>query len=138
MNFGFFPMVNHQSRLQRRFYEEVGPLEGARAVVGQSLDAQKALALGLVTAAPDDIDWTDEIRLAVEERAAMSPDSLTGLEANLRFCPKRKHGNTHLWPFVRLAKLDLQPPQRGWRKRCFEGLRQRRKVCVRFEPRLMF
>jgi benzoyl-CoA-dihydrodiol lyase len=88
MNFGFFPMVNHQSRLQRRFYEEVGPLEGARAAVGQSLDAQKALALGLVTAAPDDIDWADEIRLAVEERAAMSPDSLTGLEANLRFCQK--------------------------------------------------
>jgi benzoyl-CoA-dihydrodiol lyase len=88
MNFGFFPMVNHQSRLQRRFYEEVGPLEGARAAVGQSLNAQKALALGLVTAAPDDIDWADEIRLAVEERAAMSPDSLTGLEANLRFCQK--------------------------------------------------
>ena len=88
MNFGFFPMVNHQSRLQRRFYEEVGPLEGARAAVGQSLDAKKALALGLVTVAPDDIDWADEIRMAVEERAAMSPDSLTGLEANLRFCQK--------------------------------------------------
>jgi benzoyl-CoA-dihydrodiol lyase len=88
VNFGFFPMVNHQSRLQRRFYEEVEPLERARSVVGQLLDAQKALALGLVTAAPDDIDWADEIRLAVEERAAMSPDSLTGLEANLRFCQK--------------------------------------------------
>jgi len=88
LNFGYFPMVNHQSRLQRRFYEEVGPLEGARAAVGQLLDARKALVLGLVTAAPDDIDWTDEIRLAVEERAAMSPDSLTGLEANLRFAQK--------------------------------------------------
>jgi benzoyl-CoA-dihydrodiol lyase len=88
MNFGFFPMVNHLSRLQRRFYEEVGPLEGTRAVVGQLLDAQKALALGLVTAAPDDIDWADEIRLAIEERASMSPDSLTGLEANLRFAQK--------------------------------------------------
>ncbi len=88
VNFGFFPMVNHQSRLQRRFYEEVEPLERARAVVGQSLGATQALALGLVTAAPDDIDWADEIRLAVEERAAMSPDSLTGLEANLRFCQK--------------------------------------------------
>ncbi len=88
VNFGFFPMVNHQSRLQRRFYEEVEPLERARAVVGQSLGATQALALGLVTAAPDDIDWADEIRLAVEERAAMSPDSLTGLEANLHFCQK--------------------------------------------------
>jgi benzoyl-CoA-dihydrodiol lyase len=88
MNFGFFPMVNHQSRLQRRFYEEVGPMEGARAAVGKALDPKQALALGLVTAAPDDIDWADEIRLAVEERAAMSPDSLTGLEANLRFAQK--------------------------------------------------
>jgi benzoyl-CoA-dihydrodiol lyase len=88
MNFGYFPMVNHQSRLQRRFYEEVGPMEGARAAVGKTLDAKQALALGLVTAAPDDIDWADEIRLAVEERAAMSPDSLTGLEANLRFAQK--------------------------------------------------
>ncbi len=88
MNFGYFPMVNHQSRLQRRFYEETAPMEGARAAVGKALDAKQALALGLVTAAPDDIDWADEIRLAVEERAAMSPDSLTGLEANLRFAQK--------------------------------------------------
>jgi benzoyl-CoA-dihydrodiol lyase len=88
MNFGYFPMVNQQTRLQRRFYEEAAPMEAARAAVGKSLDAKHALALGLVTAAPDDIDWADEIRLAVEERAAMSPDSLTGLEANLRFAQK--------------------------------------------------
>ena len=88
MNFGYFPMVNHQTRLQRRFYEETAPMEAARAAVGKSLDAKHALELGLVTAAPDDIDWADEIRLAVEERAAMSPDSLTGLEANLRFAQK--------------------------------------------------
>ncbi|VWX59327.1 Benzoyl-CoA-dihydrodiol lyase [Burkholderiales bacterium 8X] len=84
-NFGFFPMVNDQSRLQRRFYEESAPLEAARAAAGKPLDADQALALGLVTAAPDDIDWDDEIRMAIEERAAMSPDALTGLEANLRF-----------------------------------------------------
>jgi benzoyl-CoA-dihydrodiol lyase len=88
LNFGHFPMVNHQSRLQRRFYEEVTALENVRAAVGQLLDADQALALGLVTVAPDDIDWADEIRIAIEERAAMSPDSLTGLEANLRFCQK--------------------------------------------------
>jgi benzoyl-CoA-dihydrodiol lyase len=87
-NFGYFPMVNHQTRLQRRFYEEVEPMEKVRSVIGQTLDADTALSLGLVTAAPDDIDWSDEIRLAVEERASMSPDSLTGLEANLRFCQK--------------------------------------------------
>jgi benzoyl-CoA-dihydrodiol lyase len=87
-NFGFFPMVNDQSRLQRRFYEEAAPLEAARAAAGQPLDADEALKLGLVTAAPDDIDWDDEIRIAIEERAAMSPDALTGLEANLRFASK--------------------------------------------------
>jgi benzoyl-CoA-dihydrodiol lyase len=88
LNLGTFPMVNHQSRLQRRFYEETAPLEAVRAVIGKALDATQALALGLVTAAPDDIDWADEIRIAMEERAAMSPDSLTGLEANLRFSQK--------------------------------------------------
>ncbi|PBI90664.1 Benzoyl-CoA-dihydrodiol lyase [Variovorax boronicumulans] len=87
-NFGFFPMVNDQSRLQRRFYEEAAPLEAARAAAGQALDADEAVKLGLVTAAPDDIDWDDEIRIAIEERAAMSPDALTGLEANLRFASK--------------------------------------------------
>lgn len=87
-NFGFFPMVNDQSRLQRRFYEEAAPLEAARAAAGKPLDADEALALGLVTAAPDDIDWDDELRMAIEERAAMSPDALTGLEANLRFASK--------------------------------------------------
>ncbi|BEP52867.1 2,3-epoxybenzoyl-CoA dihydrolase [Variovorax sp. V118] len=87
-NFGVFPMVNDQSRLQRRFYEEAAPLEAARAAAGQALDADEAVKLGLVTAAPDDIDWDDEIRIAIEERAAMSPDALTGLEANLRFASK--------------------------------------------------
>jgi benzoyl-CoA-dihydrodiol lyase len=84
-NFGFYPMVNDQSRLARRFYEEVPAMEAARGAIGKTLDADAALALGLVTAAPDDIDWDDEIRLCLEERAAMSPDALTGLEANLRF-----------------------------------------------------
>jgi benzoyl-CoA-dihydrodiol lyase len=88
MNFGFFPMVNDQSRLQRRFYEEVPAMEAARGAIGQALDGDAAVKLGLVTAAPDDIDWTDEIRMALEERAAMSPDALTGLEANLRFAQK--------------------------------------------------
>ena len=88
LNLGYFPMVNHQSRLQRRFYEEEAPMQAVRDVVGQALNAEQAVALGLVTAAPDDMDWADEIRIAIEERAAMSPDSLTGLEANLRFSQK--------------------------------------------------
>ncbi len=88
MNFGFFPMVNDQSRLARRFYEEVEPMEAVRGAIGKPLNGDDAVALGLVTMAPDDIDWDDEIRLALEERVAMSPDALTGLEANLRFAQK--------------------------------------------------
>lgn len=87
-NFGFYPMVNDQSRLARRFYEETAPMEAARGAAGKALDADAAEALGLVTAALDDIDWADEIRLVLESRAAMSPDALTGLEANLRFSQK--------------------------------------------------
>lgn len=85
VNFGLYPMATGQSRLGRRFYDEVPALEAVRAKAGQALDADAAFALGLVTANPDDIDWADEIRIAVEERVAMSPDALTGLEANLRF-----------------------------------------------------
>ncbi len=88
MNFGALPMVNDQSRLQRRFHEEAGPMNAVRDAAGRPLDADQAHALGLVTAAPDDIDWDDEIRIAIEERASMSPDALTGLEANLRFASK--------------------------------------------------
>lgn len=84
-NFGLFPMVTEQSRLARRFYGEQSALEAVRAKAGQALDADAAFALGLVTSNPDDIDWTDEVRIAVEERVAMSPDALTGMEANLRF-----------------------------------------------------
>ena len=84
-NFGSYPMATGQSRLARRFYEEAPALEAVRAQAGQALDADAAFAIGLVTANPDDIDWADEVRIAIEERVAMSPDALTGLEANLRF-----------------------------------------------------
>jgi benzoyl-CoA-dihydrodiol lyase len=84
-NFGLFPMVTEQSRLGRRFYDEQPALDAVRAKAGQALDADAAFAVGLVTSNPDDIDWTDEVRIAIEERVSMSPDALTGLEANLRF-----------------------------------------------------
>ena len=84
-NFSLYPMVTGQSRLGRRFYDEAPALAALRARLGQPLDADAAFKLGLVTSNPDDIDWTDELRIAVEERVAMSPDALTGLEANLRF-----------------------------------------------------
>ena len=85
VNFGIYPMATKQSRLARRFYDEAPALEAVRAKAGQALDADAAFALGLVTSNPDDIDWADEVRIAIEERVAMSPDALTGLEANLRF-----------------------------------------------------
>ena len=92
-NFGLYPMCTGQSRLQRRFYDEAPAMQAVLAVAanaqsgvaGVALDADAAFALGLVTSNPDDIDWADETRIAIEERVAMSPDALTGLEANLRF-----------------------------------------------------
>ena len=84
-NFGFYPMATGQSRLARRFCDEKAALDAVRAATGLRLDADAAFALGLVTAKPDDIDWDDELRIAIEERIAMSPDALSGLEANLRF-----------------------------------------------------
>jgi benzoyl-CoA-dihydrodiol lyase len=84
-NFGAYPMATGQSRLERRFYAEEAPLQAIRARAGQPLDGDAAFALGLVTSNPDDIDWADETRIAIEERVAMSPDALTGMEANLRF-----------------------------------------------------
>ncbi|MGO9418977.1 2,3-epoxybenzoyl-CoA dihydrolase [Roseiarcus sp.] len=84
-NFADYPMASGQTRLGRRFYDEKPALEGAKAKIGALLDAAEAQRLGLVTSAPDDIDWSDEVRLAVEERVSLSPDALTAMEANLRF-----------------------------------------------------
>lgn len=85
VNFGLYPMATGESRLGRRFYNEQAALDAVRAKAGQALDADAAIAVGLVTSNPDDIDWDDEVRIAIEERVAMSPDALTGMEANLRF-----------------------------------------------------
>ena len=71
--------------MQTRFCGEDAPVEASAAHQGEQLDAAAAMALGLVTFAPDELDWEDEIRLAIEERASLSPDALTGLEASLRF-----------------------------------------------------
>jgi benzoyl-CoA-dihydrodiol lyase len=84
-NFGRYPMATGQSRLERRFYGDEAQLDAIRLKEGLALDADAAFALGLVTSNPDDIDWPDETRIAIEERVAMSPDALTGMEANLRF-----------------------------------------------------
>jgi benzoyl-CoA-dihydrodiol lyase len=84
-NTGLLPMGNDLTRLQVRFLGSAAELTAAEAAVGRDLPAAEALELGLVTSAPDDIDWEDEVRLVVEERRSFSPDALTGMEANLRF-----------------------------------------------------
>jgi benzoyl-CoA-dihydrodiol lyase len=84
-NFGAYPMPNGLSRLESRFLDDDGALKAARGKIGEMLDADAAEELGLVTFAFDDIDWEDEIRIFLEERASFSPDGLTGMEANLRF-----------------------------------------------------
>lgn len=84
-NFGPFPMSNGLTRLQTRFLGEPETLKAAEESIGESLDAERADELGLVTFIFDDIDWEDEVRIFLEERASFSPDALTGMEANLRF-----------------------------------------------------
>jgi benzoyl-CoA-dihydrodiol lyase len=78
-NFGTYPTVAGLSRLSARFYEDTEVLARLQASTGKALDAAAASALGLVTAAPDSLDWNDEVRIAIEERASLSPDALTGM-----------------------------------------------------------
>jgi benzoyl-CoA-dihydrodiol lyase len=85
VNFGAYPMSNGLSRLASRFLADPADLAKAKGEIGKMLDAEASEQLGLVTFALDDIDWEDEIRVFLEERASFSPDGLTGLEANLRF-----------------------------------------------------
>ncbi len=84
-NFGAYPMSHGLTRLESRFQADPSDVQTAKAKIGEALDAETAEDLGLVTFALDDIDWDDEVRVFFEERASFSPDSLTGMEANLRF-----------------------------------------------------
>ena len=85
MNFGAYPAVNRLARIESRFYGDQDTIARARDAVGAKLDASAAAELGLVTASLDELDWDGEIRMVLEERASLSPDALTGMEANLRF-----------------------------------------------------
>jgi benzoyl-CoA-dihydrodiol lyase len=85
MNFGPLPMSNGLTRLESRFLAEPARVAALRREAAREMDAAAALDAGLVTFAPDDIDWEDEVRVAIEERASFSPDALTGMEASLRF-----------------------------------------------------
>jgi benzoyl-CoA-dihydrodiol lyase len=85
MNFGLLPMVNGRSRLETRFSGRAEVLAKLQAIQNEPLGSEAAIELGLVTVAPDDLDWEDELRMAIEERTSLSPDALTGMEASLRF-----------------------------------------------------
>ena len=85
MNFGPYTMSSGLTRLESRFLAAPERVAEAEERQGEPLEAEDAEALGLVTFIPDDIDWEDEIRIAIEERASFSPDALTGMEASLRF-----------------------------------------------------
>jgi benzoyl-CoA-dihydrodiol lyase len=85
LNFGGYESAARMSRIESRFYGDSQPVARARAAVGRALSTGEAVTLGLITAAPDALDWDDEIRIAIEERGSLSPDALTGMEANLRF-----------------------------------------------------
>ena len=84
-NFGLFAMNSDVSRIDAHFQGDAAAIAKAKARIGAPLDAKAARELGLVTFTPDELDWDDEIRVAIEERASLSPDALTGMEANLRF-----------------------------------------------------
>ncbi len=84
-NFGLLPTVNDRGRLETRFSGDAKDMAAAIEAKGKLLGPEEALALGLITVAPDDLDWEDEVRIAIEERASLSPDALTGMEASLRF-----------------------------------------------------
>ena len=100
LNFGAYPTVNGLSRLASRFLDEPGRVDDLKGRIGEDLDAAAASEAGLVTFTPDDIDWEDEVRIAIEERAAFSPDALTGMEASLRF-PGAESANSKI--FARLS-----------------------------------
>jgi benzoyl-CoA-dihydrodiol lyase len=109
MNFGPLPTVNGVSRLAARFYGDQAHESAMRGRIGEPLNARQALELGLVTFAPDELDWADELRQAIEGRTSLSPDALTGLEANLRW-PSSESMQTRIfgrlsawqnWIFVR-------------------------------------
>jgi benzoyl-CoA-dihydrodiol lyase len=85
MNFGGLEAANGLTRLEARFYGDESRISELRKRIGNAVGPREAAQLGLVTFVPDELDWNDEIRLAIESRLALSPDAMTGLEANLRF-----------------------------------------------------
>ena len=138
MNFGALPMCNGSTRLESRFLGEPERVEELRGRIGEA-DRCVDLAeeLGLVTFTPDDIDWDDEVRLAIEERAAFSSDALTGMEASLRFGGPETIESKIFRASVGVAELDFSAPQRDRRERRAETVRHRSAAGIRSEESLM-
>jgi benzoyl-CoA-dihydrodiol lyase len=135
-NFGRYPMPNGRARLAARFYDEAAPLAAARAAIGEALAAERALELGLVTAAPDELDW--ERGASNRARRARKPlarraDRPRG-EPALR--PGRDDRDARVRPPFRMAELDLHPPERDRRGRCAQGVRHRDQAALRPRARL--
>ena len=123
-------MVNGLTRLQSRFPSDPEHVAYLQTRCGEALHAKGAEALGLVTFTPDDIDWEDEVRLALEERASFSPDALTGMEASLRFAgPETMESKI----FGRLSAWQnwiFQRPNAVGRGRCADVVRHRKKNVI--------
>ena len=135
-NFGLYPMVTGQSRLGRRFYDEAARARSRARQGRPAAGRRRRVCVGLVTANPDDIDWTDEVRIAIEERVSMSPDALTGMEANLRF-----NGTENMFTriFGRLTAWQnwiFQRPNAVGEKGALKVYGKGDKSAVRLEPRL--
>ena len=136
-NFGAYPMSNGLTRLASRFLADPADVDKAKAERGKMLDAEAAERLGLVTFALDDIDWEDEIRVFLEERASFSPDGLTGTRSQSALRRARDHGIENLRPPHRLAELDLPAPERGRRGGRAQALRHRPEAGIRYETGVM-
>ncbi|MBN9735536.1 MULTISPECIES: 2,3-epoxybenzoyl-CoA dihydrolase [unclassified Pseudonocardia] len=120
-NFGTFPMGNGVTRLGSRFHGDDDHVAKLRQEVGRRIEAREALELGLVTDAPDDIDWDDEVRIMLEERASLSPDALTGMEANHRFVgpetmESRIFGRLTAWQNWIFVRPNASGPEGALRK----------------------
>ena len=131
-----YPMSNGLTRLGSRFLADTADLERAKAERHKMLDAERAQKLGLVTFALDDIDWDDEVRVFLEERASFSPDGLTGLEANLRFAGPETMESKNLRAADRMAELDFPAPQCGRRRRGTQRYGTGQTAGLRYAPGL--
>ena len=122
-NFDLLPAVNDQSRLQTRFSSDARDMAAVIEAKGKLLGPGEALRLGLVTVAPDDLDWEDEVRVAIEERVSLSPDALTGMEASLRFPGDETLETKVFGRLVGVAELGVHPSQLHRRARRAQALR---------------